>query len=350
MATPRRRPRAADRRPLWSARGGAVWALLAGLLLAPCAAQGERRAEVAAVLAQLPGGPREAQAAWLFQRAREASDARVAFDLQNEVIRRFPGATAVQARLWKTRFFMAAGDTSAARRELDAVRDLKAAGPEAGYWGVVLGRAQDAGAGAATGTLPPWDLMRGIAALGRGPSGSRGVRAALELEGAARRWGLLGPWLWRLARSSNAALRTAASEILAAPRGALAAAPETAALRARVAIGRERPEAPAAAPPGADSSGVPPAERGLAVQVGTFEEPDPARELLRELVGYGFDAYLQTLPAADGGALHHVRVGRGCSRAAAESLGAALSQRLMLSYEIVDAASTPPESLGSEPR
>jgi len=348
---PRRRPRVGSHPAGRSRTARLLWALSAALLLlVPAAARAERRAEVRAILARLPDGSRETQAAWLFRRAQEEPDASVAFDVQSELIRRFPGPVADQARLWKIRFFMAGGDTAEARREYEAAKHLSSSGPEAAYWGVLLGHGRAAGQAATATALPPWDLMRAIATLGRGQGGSRGVRAALELEGAARRWGLMGPWLWRLASNDNAALHEAAQEVFAAPLGSMTAAPETSALRERLALRRGQPGTAIAAAPATAPGGGPPGAPGLAVQVGTFAEAEAARDLVRELAGYGFAAYEERLPADDGRVHFHVRIGRGCSRAAAESLGVALSQRLMLSYEIVAAASADQDTARSQPR
>ncbi len=328
--------------------------LTAGLLLA-CPARAARRAEVTSVLRRMPDTSREAQATWLFDAARETDDAHVAFDLLSELTRRFRGPAAARARLWKVRFFMAAGDTASALRELQEVDDAPDVAAERAYWATLLGQESAGGRVERAGTMPPWELMRGIAALEVAEYGSRLERAALELEGAARRWGLLGPWLWRLVRSGNPVLREAAQAVADAPHASLAASPEVAGLREWF----HPPEEPlplGVAPEAAGPGGGGARETTFALEVGTFEEEEPARALVRELAGHGFDAYLATSSGAEGEPPHRVRVGRGCSRTTAESLGTALGRKLMLSYQIVPEeipeAAEPqlvPDSTGSAP-
>jgi len=190
----------------------------------------DRSREVERILNAAPRGGRE-RAAWLMREAAATRDARLAFELAEEASRRAPADAAVPARLWKVRFWMAAGRTEPARLELQALGEVPEGVPgaqEATYWRALLGL--ESGPAEAVAEVPPWGLMARLAGM-REAVGERGRgREGLALEGAVRRMGLLGPWLWRLAGASDGAWQRALREALGGSRRALRAAPERIAL------------------------------------------------------------------------------------------------------------------------
>ncbi len=311
--------------------------MLAALLVWALTAQAGAGIEedVEAVLSAMPSGTEAERAAWLHRTARETVDAQLALRLMDEVIRRFETHEVRHARLWKVRYLMAAGDTAAAAHELRAVRGS----PEAptrtqeAYWAARLGRAGLQDEGTPRAELPPWDLMGRIAGLGGEEGGRRRERAALELEGAARRWGLLGPWLRELAASEDPTLVEAARRILASPGIDLSASPYLPAVRAHLAAYTgEGPPVPEPEPPREEAVTTP---ATFAVRVGTFEDPSAARGLVRELASHGFPARVVRVAEPGSAELYEVLLGRGCRLSEAESLGVALGEVLMLSYQIV---------------
>ncbi len=304
------------------------------------------------ILARVPSGTTEERARWIYQTARTTRDAHVARLLMEEIAGDASGPWALEAWLWKVRYAMAAGDTSAAAREL---RDMAARipqamqRPEALYWGVLAGQIvppselpQDPG-------VPPWNLLARVAAMDPEELGEREVREALKLEGAVRRWGLLCPWLWRLARSQHPWTRDAASAIVAAPGLCLAASPEREDLVSLLRDTGPQDEEPPVAP--TEDAGRPAADitpRRFAVQVGAFENETSARALVRELSSHGFPAYLGPPPPGEEPTLFRVRIGPCESLPAAESLGISLARALMVAYQIIEerpapASSSPPE-------
>ncbi len=300
---------------------------------------------VGEILAALPPGSRAEQGAWLYAEARRHTDAQLAYRLMKEVVRRGEGTVVDEARLWQVRFWIAAGQPERASVELDLLETLPPGAPgsaQASYWRLVTGREAPVPEVGPL-RLPPWPLLAQLAAL-RGPLGSRSAaRFALALEGSVRRWGLLGPWLWRLQRSDAEALRRAAAEIARNTRGALAGAPERAALsgggiRAQ-ARGRSAPAGTAgevAGDAGVLGEGLGEARR-FAVEVGAFAERSVAGELVRELGSHGFPAYVAEAAPAGEATVLRVLLGP-CERIAdAESLGIALADRWMLPYRIVEA-------------
>lgn len=330
---------------------------LALAALAPAATAGVEEA-AAQILASMPEGSEQDRAWWLYETAAMTPDAHLARRLMDEVSRKFAGAPAARAGLWKVRFFMAAGDTGAAAREIGALEVIpKEAvwGAEARFWALLLdGRALPDSI-ARDRAVPPWGLMSQIASIGAsGPAGVDAQRA-LALEGAARRWGILGPWLWRLATAQHPWLKEAAEAVLASPGLCLAGTPELTDIRQvlweSAAKAPVEPEALAGAhgtlP--TDEAGAP-APR-FSVQVGAFLEEAAARGLVRELISHGFPAHLQRPRSGEDEALYLVRIGRGCRLAEAESLGIVLSRALMLPYQIIeeDRAADGPEPV-AEPQ
>ena len=206
---------------------------LLALLGVPMLAVGaETRSEsVERIVRQAPRGSEE-RTAWLMREAAATRDAGLAFELVEEVVRRAPREAAAPARLWKVRYWMAAGRTD------QAVLDLQVLGrvpedapwaPETSYWRALLGMEGEPGA-AVRGEIPPWGLMAQLAALrGVGEDRAR-AREVLALEGAVRRLGLLGPWLWKLLREGEPGLRRSVRETVSGSARSLEAAPERIAL------------------------------------------------------------------------------------------------------------------------
>jgi len=242
--------RRAPRRPP-AARGWTkALAALAAVMLAatvtafPVRAQSDEgpRAAAERVLGRIPAGSRATQAAWILASAREQADARVAFQLVEEALRRGEGPIVVEARLWKVRYWMAAGRTDDATRELRLIPALPAGASgdaERRFWAALAGERSEPPEGAPSGA-PPWELLAQLASLRPGELAREQMRFALSLEGAARRWGLLGAWLWRLQESGQSTLARVAREIARSAPGLLAGSPERAALLEEAAA---RPQA-----------------------------------------------------------------------------------------------------------
>lgn len=303
-------------------------------------AGGDPAEEAARILAAAPDGSERERDFWLFETARQLEDGALALRIMNEVAESTTPDAAAQARLWKVRYHMAAADTAGAAAELRVLGHVPRGatwGAEAGFWSTLLELRTDADSSGTDFAAPPWTLMRAIAAIGPGPLSSNAARRALALEGAARRWGLLGPWMWRLVRSGHPWLIEAGAGLLQAPRASLAGSPELPEIRSWLAS-RERIAPPGERPPDAVSPApaTTRATHAFAVQVGTFQDEAAARGLAAELVRHGFPAYMRTATPAEGILHHYVRIGYGCSLAEAESLGVALMRTLMLSYQIVE--------------
>jgi hypothetical protein len=206
-----------------------IVAALAGLpMLCLAPARGATRAEAfARIVREAPRGGTE-RAAWLRREAEGTTDARLAFELMEEVTRRAPAEAAGPARLWLVRYWMAAGRTDRALLELELLgkpAPETAWTAETEYWRALLGL-EERPAAVETGSVVPWGVMAGIAALRAGAPDRETARQAFALEGAARRAGLLGPWLWNLARSDEPVWQRSVRETLAGGGRALAAAPE----------------------------------------------------------------------------------------------------------------------------
>ena len=243
-----------------AARGVWLWAML--LALAPHAAGESPEPAVKEILARMPSGSRAAQAAWLLAEARGQSDAEIAKWLMDEVLRRGEGATSVEARLWKTRYWMVAGRPQAAAGELELLGELSPGSPaaaQANYWRALNGAPVSPSATGSSGA-PSWDLLAQLASLDAEAIQRSPMRLVLSLEGGARRWGLLGPWLWRLQQSDVAALGRVVADLCAASPSELARAPERSALLGggRGSGSREdREEAGDQKPPGAGRGSAP---------------------------------------------------------------------------------------------
>ncbi|MCK4305341.1 MAG: SPOR domain-containing protein [Candidatus Eisenbacteria sp.] len=323
--------------------------IIAGALACPLAPPaGAGLQEDAAGIAQtIPNGPVRDQGLWLFEKGRAAADAHLAFYIMEEVTKRFEGEPAARAALWKVRFFMAAGDTASAAHQLRLVdRGALENAPwrsEQRFWSAVLGEREAGEAVRPDASVPPWGLMSRVAAMDVSEEGQ--ARKALALEGAARRWGLLCPWLWRLASSGQPWLMNVAGAILESPGLCLSGAPEVEDIRrileARAMEGSTKPgerrgpdsDSNIAGMGGQDAAG----DKALfAIQVGAFLQESAAKSLTRELAGYGFRSYHELFSPGDGTTLFRVRIGPCATLSEAESLGAALSHTLMLSYQIVE--------------
>jgi len=220
----------------------ALWALILLCEFSPVSAAAPARrtgaddakAGAEAVLARMPPGSRASQAQWIFSQARSHPDARVALRLVDEVVRRGEGPITIEARLWRVRYWMAAGRNDEAARELRAIPALPSGAPgdaEKRFWSALVGEGGEPPASAPSRN-PPWELLAQLASIRPEQAGRDGVRFALSLEGAVRRAGLLGAWLWRLHESGQATLARMAREMAAAPAAGLAGSPERAAILA----------------------------------------------------------------------------------------------------------------------
>jgi hypothetical protein len=313
---------------------------------------------VRGILAQAPSGPPAARAAWLYERARQVPDARIAMRLLDEIPARAPAEWLTLARLWRVRYWMATDSVGQAVLELDRLGEVPGSSPalaEAGYWREVSGRLpQRETRGRAASA---WDALADIAALGNASRETPDLRRALSLEGEMHRFGLLGPWLWQLTQSEAAAVRRTARDILRLAARELAHAPEAALWIEELAGGSERSDATAgpggAQPPlatGAADTLVraetaaapgPPVARSssaarLGVEVGIFDDEATAERLTRELGSHGFVARVARADAAGGSVRYRVFLGPCVSPAEAESLGAALRHALLLPYRVVE--------------
>lgn len=349
---PRRRPGA--RAVSWAA-----CAVLAGWVgLASAAAQTPQET-AGAILADLPRGTPDERGWWVYERALRERDAHVALELMRAVGERFGGVPGDRARLWIVRFFAAAGDRAAARSALPA--DLGSEAPadlaaEWRYWRMALrepgeeGRVQEiaaaAGGPAADASGPEggrpavasghdpvaWSVQTSIASIEHPIGGNDEARAALAIEGAVRRRGLLEPYIYRLLRAGHPWLTAAGRTLAEASGPALAHAPGAPLLEDLL---RETPErAPLAGDADPPRETEPPAR--FAVQVGAFLQASSAQSLVRELGSHGFDAYVSSARDGEGPPLQRVRLGPCRNLAAAESLGTRLARSLMLPYQIVE--------------
>ncbi|MBD3235632.1 MAG: hypothetical protein GF330_02885 [Candidatus Eisenbacteria bacterium] len=319
------------RRPLLALLLIATWGLL------PSAGGTSNAAtEAARILSSLPAGDDAAQAAWIVRRARQVSDGALAYELMQEAAER-RGPAAREARLWAVRYWASAGQLGRAREALAALGEGppdSALADEARYWRARL-LGEDARRGATEDRqAPPWCLMRALLELQQTPVEGWSLTRALSLEGASRRWGLLGPWLWILQRSSERQLLRAAEQIAAGARSQLVAAPETALLARRTLE----------SPDGARMGGAPERRREdqaaapsrFAVQIGSYDERRIAEALIAELATHGFRGHLSVGLPPDQPPVYRVRLGPYERIAEAESLGVRLARELMLPYQIVE--------------
>jgi hypothetical protein len=144
--------------------------------------------------------------------------------------------------------------------------------------------------------------------------------------------------VWQLVSGDDAWLRGVGEAVLESPGLNLAGSPELAEIRRLLRLADTEAHAAGADQPETESvpeTGELPGPRHFAVEVGTFLDETAARGLVRELAGYGFRAYSARSQPGDEDGLSRVRIGPCSSLGAAESLGVLLSQRLMLSYQIV---------------
>jgi hypothetical protein len=217
-----------------SARAALALAAVALLSLAPARSE-TRAAAFARIVRTAPRGATE-RAEWLRGEAQRTPDGRLAFELMEEVTRRAPAEAAAPARLWIARFWMAAGKPEQAALELRLLGRIDPQAPwadEAAYWRTLLGLEESPAVSDAE-SVPPWGIMARIAALRFGDAEGGRARTGLALEGAVRRAGLLGVWLWALSRSGEPARQRSVRETLAGSARSLAAAPERVALGAAV--------------------------------------------------------------------------------------------------------------------
>jgi cell division septation protein DedD len=335
--------------------------LLLGLITLATAAHAAPTADESAlrgILAQAPSGTPATRAAWLYERARQLPDARLALRLLDEIPARAPAEWHTLARLWRVRYWMATDSVRQAIAELDRLGDLPASSPafaEAAYWREVSGLVHPRETRGRAASF--WDALADIAALGNASREAPDLRRALSLEGEMRRFGLLGPWLWQLTQSETPAVRRTARDILRLAARELAHAPETA-LWTQEMAGRGEPDDGAAIPVGAqpplaagaadtlvpvDVTGpaVPAAAASAAsvrygIEVGLLDDEATAERLTRELGSHGFEARVARTQAATGGVRYRVFLGPCASPAAAESLGATLHRALLLPYRVVE--------------
>jgi len=323
-----------------------------GSTIALNTASGTPESRAGQILAAQPAAPPDEQAAWIARRARTERDARLARALWQQLPASASAAWKLSATLWQVRYAMARGDRSGATRLLVATPP-----PAAGdslhtewcYWNRLLGQNLRAGGApdAPVAEGDRWALGAQLVALTPPLEARPEMRTALGLEGAVRRHGWLGPWLWRLTGSSRASLRRTAADVYTIAAGALSRAPEQWALAQRVhavpggeAVGGAG-RVPQLLPAELERRRPPPAARRgsggrFVVLVSTVEQEHEARELVSELAHHGFRG--RVVPDSAGGApsLFRVILGEGASLARAESLGTRLQRRLLLPYRIVE--------------
>lgn len=351
------RPRPVCRRLLHGVLVAVLW------LAVPGAGAESPQAAAVRILAEIPKGTTQERGWWVYERARAERDGKLALELMRAVADRFGKEPGERARLWIVRYFAAANDLPAARAALPPeIRPETSAQTAAQwrYWRVLLedpaGKdpaadlqadpGADSGADvAAPSNGPasvPWEVLADLAGIGASLRDNQEARLALGLEGAARRTGLMGPYLWRLLHAGHPWLTSAAQAMLETADQPLEAAPDLPLLVERVAAGRStdvslgRADGPPEAVVAESGKAGIGARPRFAVQVGAFLQESSARSLVRELGTHGFQAYVSPLAAPEGPALQRVRLGPCRTLAEAESLGTALARRLMLPYQIVD--------------
>jgi hypothetical protein len=313
------------------------------------------------ILAQAPSGAPAVRAAWLYERARQLPDARLALRLLDEMPARAPAEWIVLARLWRVRYWMATDSIGQAITELDRLGELPASSPafaEATYWREVSGLLPQRETHGRAASF--WDALTDVAELGNASREAPDLRRALSLEGEMRRFGLLGPWLWQLTQSEAQTVRRTARDILRLAARELAHAPE-AALWTEELEGRAEPpgeegspmgpEAPLAVgaadtlvpvqapvpagPTGPTAAASAPASR-YGAEVGMFDDEATAERLTRELGSHGFVARVGRAQGAGGAVRYRVFLGPCVAAARADSLGEALHRALLLPYRVVE--------------
>lgn len=106
--------------------------LLLGLTALALPARGappDSESALRGILAQAPSGTPAARAAWLYERARQLPDARIALRLLDEIPARAPAEWLTRARLWRVRYWMATDSIAQAIVELDRLGDVPASSP-----------------------------------------------------------------------------------------------------------------------------------------------------------------------------------------------------------------------------
>ena len=291
------------------------------------------------ILRSIPRGSPAERGWWLYERARQVRDAGVALGLMRIVGDRYPDVPAFAANLWVVRYFAAAGDLTAAAAALPPTVPEGTSPPDRAqwaFWRQQLTGDRDVEYPEGHGGVTPWAAFGALAGIPHPVEGNGPARAALALEGEARRSGLLGPWVWRLSRGDHPWLLSAAEAAVTAPENPLAHSPERPAILALLADARNRTTSPRRV----TSPGELRADRTFAVQVGAFIQESSARGLGRELGNHGFRAYLSQTTGEGGTELYRVRIGPCSNLAVAESLGVQLSKTLMLPYQIVEEEGT----------
>jgi cell division septation protein DedD len=339
--------------------------LLAGIVMLPLASPGADPRDEAArrILDGAPAGSPATRAAWIYERARQVPDASVAWRLMEEMPSHAPAEWLARARLWKVRYWMATDSLVRAATELDAMGRVSASDPwfpEVLYWRELTGTAGDLDQDRRPATA--WEALAQVASLGNELREPPGVRRALALEGGARRYGILGPWLWQLSQSSESGLRRAARDVVGVAAQALTHAPEAAlwireVTEAREPVASEAGEAPQA-PPVAEgavdtlvlragpavapaSPVVTPAEPARSsphyvLAVRTLADEETARRLAGELERHGFSARVGSITGEGGAAAFRVSLGPCASPAEAESLAAHLKHELFLPAQVIE--------------
>jgi len=248
-----------------SVRAAAILALaLAALppLAAPQPAAESAAAAAARILAEMPPGSPAARAAWIYGRACQIPDARVAMALLEEMPGRGPAEWRARARLWRARYWMAADSLDRAAAELTRIEGLSPTDPwyaEAMYWremsGLEPGPARPLSPDGRAASA--WEARARVASLGTELGEPLDLRSALALEGEARRHGLLGPWLWLLALRDESALRRAARDAVGASGFELVHAPEAAQWASGGGLRPGAEEAAASRPQASGETGTP---------------------------------------------------------------------------------------------
>ncbi len=356
--------------------------LLTLFLLIPFMAEAQNYdEEISRITSGMPHGDNEVRGSWLYSNALRIVDGRLAFELMSLITSEYGGDAGVMASLWKVRYLMAANEIESARVELSALPELSSSAtwePEARYWRLLLTGEGGPDPNRREAGVPPWTVMTHLSAIDIRNQSSSSARRALALESVVDRWGLLGPWLWRLAHTTQHNLKQVALEHYANSRARLSTAPGSFDICRMLDIDQwnetplesftvdqtkpkqitqalQKINRPFEPPPAviADNELLSPRDpetlqSEYAVQVGAFLNGNVARTLVRDLQSRGFTAYWREPDVDD--SFYRVRIGPSKTVSHAESLGLTLSKVLMLPYQIVEEKpKTPADSSATDP-
>ena len=308
--------------------------------------------EILTILDGKPRGSEDVQALWLYNQAIALTDANAAYEIMTLIADDYSGDGAVKARLWKIRYHLAGLERQAAGNEVHLLPKIPTSAawePESRYWQTLIGESGRPDPSTRETNVPPWTIMTHLAAMPAADMSNRELRRVLALESVVRRWGLSGPWLWRLVQSDRRELKETATEMLAQAEVELRLDPVLPAIKDMLDDRSWLDDTPVSKEPVFQPTELPPTDiartaepeeeppdtsRVFAVQVGAFLNVTAAQALARELESHGFPAYFREPDELD--LLYRVRLGPTRTASAAESLGDRLSEALMLPYQIIE--------------